>query len=97
MTDVVTPLNRKRIRKGGRRRLFNHTPFCNYCRAPLTFEDATADHVVPLSRGGRNRRSNTVIACRSCNSEKGSEIWIPETRRGKKILLHALTSGRLKL
>lgn len=40
---------------------------CAYCGAsgPLT-----ADHRVPLSRGGRNVIGNIVPACKSCNSRK---------------------------
>lgn len=33
---------------------------------------ATLDHLVPLSKGGGNESDNFVIACRSCNSRKGS-------------------------
>ena len=33
---------------------------------------ATADHVIPLSRGGYDGHSNMVVACRPCNLAKGS-------------------------
>mmetsp|Transcript_2261 Transcript_2261/g.4801 ORF Transcript_2261/g.4801 Transcript_2261/m.4801 type:complete len:98 (+) Transcript_2261:89-382(+) len=32
---------------------------------------ATADHVIPLSRGGPDLPSNLVISCRPCNMKKG--------------------------
>lgn len=47
--------------------LLGHGPACGYCGkvAPLT-----ADHRVPLSRGGMNVIANIIPACRSCNSRK---------------------------
>lgn len=53
---------------------------CAYCRCrikrnPLPVEwhrRATIDHVVPLSKGGENKRRNVVAACIKCNSDKGS-------------------------
>lgn len=44
---------------------------CAYCGAD--FE--TIDHVVPLSRGGPNDRTNVVPACLSCNCSKQDSIW----------------------
>jgi 5-methylcytosine-specific restriction endonuclease McrA len=36
----------------------------------------TADHVVPLIRGGRSVRGNLVPACKDCNSKKQSLlVW----------------------
>lgn len=53
---------------------------CDYCRRSMrrkarkdkSWLTATLDHVVPISRGGRNQRSNLVAACSGCNSAKGS-------------------------
>jgi len=43
---------------------------CVYCGCRLDVETATADHMVPLSRGGANCIENITLACRSCNSKK---------------------------
>jgi len=45
---------------------------CQYCRSRLQWREATYDHVVPRSRGGRTAWENIVIACRPCNQRKGS-------------------------
>lgn len=43
---------------------------CVYCGDPAD----SADHVVPLARGGRERPNNLVPACRPCNSAKGKRL-----------------------
>lgn len=53
---------------------------CVYCAGPFD----TIDHVIPLTRGGDNMKSNLVPACRSCNSSKGQKLlseWMPHLAR----------------
>lgn len=45
---------------------------CMYCGHEYHESELTRDHVTPLSRGGRDRWSNVVTACRSCNTRKGN-------------------------
>ena len=48
---------------------------CAYCRRSISREGAraaTLDHVIPLSRGGKNCRKNLVAACSPCNTAKSS-------------------------
>lgn len=59
---------------------------CHYCHAgPLrvyhwsenaasAYDVATADHVVPRSRGGADDASNMVVACRPCNAAKADRL-----------------------
>lgn len=51
---------------------------CMYCdrhRSDLRGREfLTRDHVVPLSRGGRNTWDNVVTACSPCNNRKGSRL-----------------------
>src|SRR5678816_4130988 len=44
---------------------------CAYCGKRYLIRDLSRDHVVPVSRGGRDSWTNTVTACRSCNTRKG--------------------------
>ena len=43
---------------------------CTYCGGPAT----TADHLVPLSRGGLNVLENLVAACGRCNYSRGGRL-----------------------
>lgn len=45
---------------------------CAYCGGRFMLRDLSRDHVNPVSRGGRDSWTNTVTACRSCNTRKGS-------------------------
>lgn len=47
---------------------------CFYCFKQLECEDrdTTQDHVIPRSIGGPNSWRNMVLACRLCNTERGS-------------------------
>lgn len=45
---------------------------CVYCGSSLGLENATLDHVIPLSRGGTHNPGNLVSACQPCNQMKGA-------------------------
>ena len=51
---------------------------CQYChRTPQELrhrECLTRDHLVPLSRGGKNEWGNVVTACSTCNTRKGNAL-----------------------
>jgi 5-methylcytosine-specific restriction endonuclease McrA len=44
---------------------------CMYCGGHFSRGELTRDHVVPLSRGGRDHWENVVTACIGCNVKKG--------------------------
>ncbi|BAP13800.1 putative endonuclease [Alcanivorax sp. NBRC 101098] len=45
---------------------------CLYCGKSFAENALTRDHIVPTSRGGKDRWLNVVSACRRCNQRKGS-------------------------
>jgi len=42
---------------------------CQYCDSP---DDLTIDHIVARHNGGQDTPQNITVACRSCNSSKGT-------------------------
>lgn len=45
---------------------------CAYCGNRFLYRELSRDHVVPASKGGRDAWTNTVTACRSCNTRKAN-------------------------
>jgi HNH endonuclease len=45
---------------------------CAYCGKGISLADATVDHILPLSQGGRSTWLNLVNCCTSCNQHKGN-------------------------
>ena len=53
------------------RNILTHgTLTCYLCSTPIVFGDDQLEHLVPLSRGGRNNIDNLDIAHKSCNCSK---------------------------
>ena len=47
---------------------------CMYCGEQYVAVTLTRDHVIPISRGGKDVWSNVVTACRSCNARKDNML-----------------------
>lgn len=61
----VPPLNN--------RELFQRDQYtCLYCGKSHKGSALTRDHVIPMSRGGKDHWANVVTACRRCNTHKGN-------------------------
>jgi len=43
---------------------------CLYCGGVFATHELSRDHVMPLSRGGRDSWTNVVTSCRRCNNRK---------------------------
>ncbi|MEM7097269.1 MAG: HNH endonuclease [Pseudomonadota bacterium] len=66
-SDVSPPLTNKAL--FGRDR-----NVCMYCGNSFIDGELTRDHVVPVSRGGRDTWDNVVAACKRCNHFKGNRL-----------------------
>lgn len=45
---------------------------CAYCGSE---ENLTLDHITPRSKGGSERVTNILCACKECNRSKGHQMW----------------------
>jgi len=68
--DKLPPREVKFTRKNIYRRDRNT---CQYCGRTFKPEELNIDHVLPLSRGGKNIWENVVCSCISCNLRKGNK------------------------
>jgi len=53
---------------------------CQYCSKAVDSKTASIDHVLPLSKGGKNRWNNLTTACKNCNSYKSSKLIKPKNQ-----------------
>lgn len=44
---------------------------CSYCETILTINNIVADHMNPVSRGGKFTMENLAPCCKPCNCQKG--------------------------
>jgi 5-methylcytosine-specific restriction endonuclease McrA len=63
----------------------NKEHVCIYCEKELNNENATADHIIPISEGGNNSQVNLIVCCKECNGERGNLDFISYlTTKNKK-------------
>ena len=67
--DKLPPWEVKFTRKNIYKRDKN---ICQYCGKKFQPEDLNLDHILPLSRGGRDGWENVVCSCVACNLRKGN-------------------------
>lgn len=48
--------------------------FCLYCGKRFRNSDLSRDHLIPMSRGGQDKWTNVVTACKRCNAHKGNRL-----------------------
>lgn len=59
-----------------RKHLWVKCPRCHYCEIEMSFEEASLDHFIPLSKGGRSHPDNFVLSCVPCNRWKANDIVV---------------------
>ena len=47
---------------------------CGYCGERFALRYLTRDHILPISRGGKDDWTNCVTACHKCNCTKGNKL-----------------------
>ena len=61
----------------------------NLTSAPPSFDSATIEHLVPLSKGGNNSMDNLRLACTFCNSSRNNEdappVFPPPKRAFRRV------------
>lgn len=79
---------RARVRNNGVYKISNkflQKIYSSPCAGCGTLKDISADHIIPIARGGRHSEGNLQSLCRSCNSSKGSKTMM-EWKMFNKIL-----------
>lgn len=62
--------NRPKVSRAVRAEVYKRDHYaCRKCGATTNL---TLDHIVPMSRGGANRKSNLQTLCETCNTVKGA-------------------------
>ncbi|MEW6208233.1 MAG: HNH endonuclease signature motif containing protein [Acidobacteriota bacterium] len=57
---------------------------CEYCLSPSAYsmQSLEADHIIPISKGGRNTADNLALSC-GCNRFKSNKTHARDPRTGK--------------
>lgn len=64
---IIEPVDRAEI-------ILRDNGICHLCGKQPSEADLTIDHVIPLFRGGSHTKANMRVACRKCNSRKGTRL-----------------------
>jgi hypothetical protein len=69
---------------------------CRLCLEPCALEDASIDHIIPISKSGEHIWANVQLAHLQCNRLKGAKMPTTKTKTEIKIKEKddAITSGK---
>jgi hypothetical protein len=73
---------RARVRAEARNR-------CGYCQSSQRYVLGMLeiDHIIPKGRGGSDEEANLWLACRMCNSFKGTQVAARDPLHGRRVRL----------
>jgi HNH endonuclease len=62
---------------------------CGYCQSSQRYVLGLLeiDHIIPKARGGSDEEANLWLACRMCNSFKGTQMTARDPLRGRRVRL----------
>lgn len=61
---------------------------CRWCGSPVNRNDATADHIVEKSKGGKTKKKNICMSCADCNNKRSNGCRYQEHVRAWKRWRH---------
>jgi len=74
--------------------LWRHGRYCAICGKKIhSLDDLTVDHIIPLSKGGKNEIENCQLAHRKCNSMKKDlmpDVYAWRARHNRYLMVIAL-------
>lgn len=76
LTEYQKPKRNVRLTK--RNVYLRDNYICQYCGERLHDKNCSIDHVIPVSKGGKNRWDNLTTSCRLCNSYKSDKFIKPK-------------------
>ena len=59
---------------------------CARCNVAMDFSEATGDHKIPISQGGKHNRHNIAAMHRTCNSSKGNNLPVAESKASGRLI-----------
>ena len=66
--------SRKIVRLNNRALFGRDKHICGYCGNEFQPSKLTRDHIVPVSRGGKNNFMNVITSCKRCNNKKDNKL-----------------------
>lgn len=88
---VANPVKRKTMPKSLKNELYvRQEGKCARCKEQFTIHQLTDDHTVSLAQGGKNSKWNRRLVCGPCNSSKGANSPVTESKLGQGTIAEQL-------